>query len=139
MQFGEVCASFSLGQSGKGVGPGPALLFRPQGASSTPSLPGGQPGNWGEGPGLWFSGSSAQNALWLQEQVILQESRQGEQGDEAAAPPAQRLANGTAAQVLQAARALGQGQEGLVEGGVLLEGNECSIRGRSWPLPAETP
>lgn len=58
---------------------------------------------------------SVQNTLWLQKQVISQGPGQGQQGDEVKAVLARQSANGTAAEVLQAAWGVGQGEERPVE------------------------
>ena len=64
------------------------------------------------GPRCWVS---VQNPLWLQKQVVLQGLRQGQQRYEGKALSAKRFPDGTAAEMLQTAGRVGQGEEGPVE------------------------
>lgn len=75
--------------------------------------------------------ASAQSPLRLQKQVAPQGRGQGQPGHQARAAPAEPPAEGAAAEVLQAARAAGRGEEGLVERPVHLRGKA----GASVPTP----
>lgn len=78
---------------------------------------------------LWVS---VQNPLWLQEEEILQGRGQGQEGHEAEALPAEHLPNGASAKMLQGARGVGQGQEGLVESLVHLKRRWGDFSPRTW-------
>lgn len=102
---------------------------RAQGGCQVPSRAPCNPGASTEehkclGPNLWVS---VQNPLWLQKKVILQGLRQGQLGHEEKALSAKQLPNGTAAEMLQTARAVGQGKEGLVERLVHLKGRRGDV------------
>ena len=56
-----------------------------------------------------------QNTFWLQKEIILQGLRQWEQGYEVKAIFAKQFPDGTAAEMLQTTRGVGQRKEGLVE------------------------